>query len=312
MTIAETVIGIDVSSTSLDAFALPEGRARRFANAEAGIAALLDWARSTRAFIVLEATAPWDRALLRALEAAERPFHRANPKRARDFARSLGRMAKTDRVDARVLAEFGAKLRPAPTAAASPERLALAELTARRDQLVAMRKAERIRLRTCAEGVRDSFARVLAVLDAEVAELERRIAALTAASEELSAARALIGSAAGVGPVCAAVLLSLLPELGRADRRQIAALAGLAPIARDSGLLRGRRYVAGGRKRVRDALYMAALAARRVGRWKEAYERLRAAGKAPKQALIALARKLLVALNAALRDGKPVANAPAA
>ena len=190
---------------------------------------------------------------------------------------------------------------------ADPDRLALAGLVARRDQLVEMRKAERTRLKAPGAAA-ESIGRMLQTLDAEVARLEREIEALTQGSAELAPARAAIGSAAGVGPVCASVLLAALPELGRADRRQIAALAGLAPVARDSGAFRGRRHVAGGRKRVRDTLYMAALSARRTGRWKQAYDHLISLGKAPKQALIALARKLLIALNAALRDGRNVEN----
>lgn len=309
MTIPQTVLGIDVSGDFLDSFAHPAGRARRFANDAGGIEQLLVLAGKLDAFVVLEATAPFDQPLIRALEAARRPFHRANPKRARDFARSLGLLAKTDAVDARMLALYGARLEPAPTPVASPERLKLQGLVARRDQLVEMRKAERTRLRGVSEPVlKESIEAVLAVCDAEIATLEKRIEAVATGSAEMKAKAELIGSAFGVGPVCRSVLLAALPELGTADRRQIAALAGLAPIARDSGAFRGKRHVGGGRKRVRDALYMAALAARRTGRWKQAYDHLIALGKTPKQAIVALARKLLVAINAAIRHTKPVNN----
>lgn len=311
MTIARAVLGIDVSGKFLESFVHPVGRARRFANDAAGIEALVALAARLDAFVVLEATAPWDGPLLRALEAAGRAFHRANPKRARDFARSLGLLAKTDAVDARALALFGARLQPAPTPPADPERLALQALVARRDQLVAMRKGERARLKGAGvPAALDSIRAVIAMLNGQVADLERRIEALTARSAALATRAGVLRSAAGVGPVCTSVLLAALPELGRASRREIAALAGLAPIARDSGAFQGRRHVGGGRKRVRDALYMAALAARRVGRWKRAYDHLIDLGKAPKQALTALARKLLTALNAALRDAKPVNNQP--
>lgn len=312
MTVDQSVLGIDVSGKFLDAHAHPSGRTRRVGNDPAGIEALLAWAEALDASVVLEATAPWDGALLRALEGAGRAFHRANPKRARDFARSLGRLAKTDRVDAAMLALYGARLQPPPTPPACPRRLALAGLVARRDQLVEMRKAERIRLKGLPDpALAESIGAVLAVLDGQIGAIEVRIEAASA-SAELAREAAVLRSAAGVGPVCASVLLAALPELGRADRREIAALAGLAPVARDSGAFRGQRHVAGGRKRVRDALYMAAVSARRTGRWKQAYEHLLRLGKAPKQALIALARKLLVALNAAIRDGVPVNNtAPA-
>ena len=309
MTIAQAVLGIDVSSRCLDVHLHPAGRMKRFANDPTGIAALLAWREAADSFVVLEATAPFDQPLLRALERTGRSFHRANPKRARDFARSLGLMAKTDAVDARMLALYGARLQPAPTLPVDPERLALAGLVARRDQLVEMRKAERIRRHGLGEpALLDSVARVMGLLDAEIAALEARIETFTADAPALAGQAAVLRSAAGVGPVCASVLLSSMPELGRADRRQIAALAGLAPIARDSGAFRGQRHVGGGRKRVRDALYMAAVSASRTGRWKQAYQTLRSRGKAPKQALVAIARKLLVALNAAIRNNQPVDN----
>lgn len=310
MIMAQTTIGIDVSGRRLDAHALPSGHGRVFANTPAGIDALLAWARAENALVVLEATAPWDQPLVRGLEGSQLVFHRANPKRARDFARSAGLLVKTDAVDARMLALYGASLPLRPTAAIAPERLELQGLNARRDQLVEMRKAERIRLKAMADAVLiDSLNAVIAVLDAQIRALDRRIANALARSVGLAQDAALLRSAAGVGPVCVTVLLACLPELGRVDRRAIAALAGLAPVARDSGLMRGKRHVQGGRKRVRDALYMAALTAIRSGRWKQAYDHLRTLGKPPKAAIVAIARKLLVALNAAIRDQNPVLNA---
>lgn len=309
MTMPQTTIGIDVSGKRLDACLHPVGPARAFANDARGICALIAWAQEQSAFVVLEATAPWDQPLIRALEGAGMAFHRANPKRARDFARSVGLLAKTDAVDARMLALYGASLPLAPTAPAAPERLELQGLNARRDQLVEMRKAERTRLKGVADTVLiDSLKAVITMLDDQIRTLDQRIAEAVAQAPDLARDAAVLRSAAGVGPVCTTVLLACLPELGRADRRAIAALAGLAPVARDSGLLRGKRHVQGGRKRVRDALYMAALAAIRTGRWKQAYDHLRTLGKAPKAAIIAIARKLLVALNAAVRDQKPVQN----
>lgn len=309
MTMPQITLGIDVSGQRLDVCALPSGHDRVFANNPAGIEALMVWATAQQAFVVLEATAPWDQPLVRALEGSQLVFHRANPKRARDFARAAGLLAKTDAVDARMLALYGASLPLAPTAPVAPERLELQGLNARRDQLVEMRKAERIRLKATTDAVLiDSLNAVIAMLDHQIRAMERRIAEVQTRFAGLARDAAILRSAAGVGPVCATVLLACLPELGRVDRRAIAALAGLAPIARDSGLMRGKRHVQAGRKRVRDALYMAALAAIRKGRWKQAYDHLRTLGKAPKAAIVAVARKLLVALNAAIRDQKTVLN----
>jgi len=306
MTLPQSTLGIDVSGKRLDAYAHPANLARSFANDPAGIARLIDWARTLEAFVVLEATAPWDQALIRALEASGLSFHRANPGRARDFARSAGMLAKTDAVDARMLAVYGATMPLCTTPPVEPDRLVLQGLAARRDQLVEMRKAERIRSKGLLDPVlAQSVEAVVAVFDQQIAQIERRIQALIAASQSMARDEQILRSAPGVGPVACSILLANLPELGRVDRRAIAALAGLAPIARDSGLMRGRRHVQGGRKRVRDALYMAALAAIRIGPWKIMFEAMKAAGKAPKLAIVAIARKLLVALNAAIKHQRP-------
>lgn len=303
MTIPQVTLGIDVSGEWLDAFDHPGGRSRRFHNDKAGIAALIDWARRLCAFVVLEATAPFDQRLIRALETAGGlTFHRANPGRARDFARSIGLLAKTDRIDARMLAAYGAAVPLRPTAPRAPQRLALQGLCARRDQLVAMRKAERTRLKAAPDPlVADSLKAVIDILDDQIRQFDRRIEE-TAQSPELGREHAVLRAQPGIGPVASGILLATLPELGRVDRRAIAALAGLAPVARDSGRMYGKRHVRGGRKRVRDALYMAALSAVRTPPWKPLYAAMRAAGKPPKLALIAIARRLLVTLNAHLRN----------
>lgn len=307
MTLASNVMGIDVSCRRLDSFAHPLGGRQGYSNSPAGIARLVDTAVELQAFVVLEATAPYDQALIRALERADLRFHRANPRKARDFARSAGFLAKTDRVDARMLAAYGAALPLTPTRHVGAEALKLQELTARRDQLVEMRKGERTRRAAKpASFLADSLDEVIGVLDRQIRRMEADIAALIEASPALAADAALLRSAPGVGPVTVAVLLAALPELGELNRRAVAALAGLAPLSCDSGALKGTRRIWGGRKRVRDALYMAALGAIRRGRfYHAAYAKLRAAGKSFKQAVIAIARKLLVALNAAIRDRKP-------
>lgn len=305
MNISQVTLGIDVSGQRLDAYAQPQGRKQGFSNDATGIARLIDWAAQLGAFVVLEATAPWDQPLIRALEASGLSFHRANPGRARNFARSAGLLAKTDAVDARMLALYGTAMPLPPTPPVPPERLVLQGLTARRDQLVEMRKAERTRLKADLDAVLvASIQEIVTLLDRQIHQIERHIEALIASSPSLQSRQAILRSAPGVGPVAASILMANLPELGQVDRRAIAALAGLAPIARDSGTLRGRRHVQGGRKRVRDALYMAALAAVRSKTWKHVFQTMKAAGKPPKLAIVAIARKLLVALNAALKNNR--------
>lgn len=303
MTLPSATLGIDISKKRLDALAHPLGKARAFCNDQAGWRALAAWAIELEAFVVFEATASYDRGLSLVLQEANVAFHRANPRKAREFARSAGFLAKTDQVDARMLALYGAALPLAPARPTTLERLELQALVARRDELVEMRKAERTRLKADpAAWLKASLQALTKALDGQIADIEARIQALIASTDEMARPYRILRSCAGVGEVAASVLLALMPELGQVSRRTIAALAGLAPIACDSGALRGKRRIFGGRKRVRDALYMAALTAARTGIFKAAYERLKAAGKPKKLALIAVARKLLIALNAAVRD----------
>jgi transposase len=306
MSLASCRIGVDISSAHLDVAISGGSKPVRFPNDEAGIAAVVALCLERSGFVVLEATSPYDGALMKALTQAEVRYHRANPRKAREFARSAGFLAKTDRVDARMLAAYGTALDLPATAPLAPEREELQFLVARRDDLVEMRKAERTRLKGQPPAwLATSLTRLIDCLTAEIADIESRIKTLVAGSPDLQEATHILASAPGVGPVTASVLLARLPELGTIDRRAISALAGLAPLACDSGAMRGKRRIWGGRKRVRDALYMAALAAARRGPLHAAYQKLRQAGKPAKLALIAIARKLLVALNAAMRDRKP-------
>ena len=303
MTLPSVTLGIDVSRARLDAFAYPTGEARAFANDAKSIARLAAWARKLGAFVVLEATSSYDQPLIRALEEAAIAFHRSNPRKAREFARAAGYLAKTDQVDARMLAAYGAALELRPTAPVSPARLLLKALVSRRDQLVELRKTERTRLAAAVEPWLAESLRVnIALFSRQILTLESRIKACVEADAELDETWAITRSAPGIGPVAAGVLLAELPELGQTDRRGIAALAGLAPLACDSGAFKGRRRIWGGRKRVRDALYMAAVSATRSGAFKPLYRQMVEAGKPPKVAIIAIARKLLVTLNAAARD----------
>lgn len=228
--------------------------------------------------------------------------------RARRFAQATGLMAKTDPVDARMLASPGQALRPRTEPPPDEDRKALTDLHKRRDQLVALRTREKNRLHDAQGESRASILRMIAALDEEIATIERCLLERVAQSEDLKARIDLLRSAPGVGEVTALTLAALAPELGSISPKRIASLAGLAPIACDSGAFRGVRRIGQGRTRVRRALYMAALAARRTSpRFRAFFERLRAAGKPPKLALIAVARKLLFVLNAMLRDGKAFA-----
>ena len=237
-----------------------------------------------------------------------------NPRQARDFARAMGVIGKTDRVDARMLSELGARLRPAQTEPSSAERRALQAQATRRRQLVDLRKQETTRFQQTADGeARADIRSLIAVLDRRIAKVEARMAALIAVDPELASIDRRLRSVPGVGPIVAATLIAELPELGRLDRRHIAALAGLAPIARDSGKRAGRRTIGGGRPIVRTMLYIAALhASRRCPAFKEFRSRLENNGKPVKAAIIATARKLLAVLNAMLATGTDYSRAASA
>ena len=307
MIIAPGFVGIDVSKHHLDIFDAAVGVAARLANTAGAVAELAhDWARRD-AFVLFEATGRYDLDLRHALTAAGVRFARVNPARARDFARAAGFLAKTDAVDAKMLAAMAQCLQLPPAEAGLAARERLAALNRRRDQLVANRQQERTRQRECSDPFsRQSIAAHLAWLDAAIEAIQAQIAAAIAAEPELEHDRRLLSSVPGVGPVTAATLLALMPELGRRSPKQLAALAGLAPFNNDSGTRRGQRSIRGGRKRVRDALYVAAfIAARHAPRFKAFFKTLIDAGKPRKLALIAVARKLLTFLNAILRDRQP-------
>jgi transposase len=306
MILHPAAVGIDVSKLYLDIFFARDGRSERIANASAPVAALAARMQAEGAFVLFEATGRYDACLRQALAAAQIAHARVNPARARDFARAAGFLAKTDKVDARMLAHMAAALQPPAEAPVDPAREQLAALHRRRDQLVAMRAQERVRRAEAAADERDSLDRHLGWLGAEIARFDAAIAKLVASIAALKQAAARLRTVPGIGPVAAATLLALLPELGRRSSKTIAALAGLAPLNRDSGQFRGKRQIGNGRRRVRQALYMAAVAAARSGsRLGAVYKSMRAAGKPAKVALIALARKLLVTLNAMTRDAVP-------
>lgn len=304
MTLPQDVIGVDVARDWLDSFTLSTGRHRRLDPGPQGLARFAQEAEG--ALVVFEASGGYERPLAQALAKAGISFARVNPRQARDFARATGRLAKTDRVDARVLAEMGRALPLRLTPPEDPDRARLADLVARREDLVAMIRAEKNRAGTARDTwIAREIALVLRVLQARLAAVEARIAALVEASAPLAAASRRLRSVPGIGPVLAPLLLARLPELGQLDRRRIASLAGLAPHPRESGLHRGRRRIAGGRPDLRRALYLAGFIASRCDpTFKTFRARLQAAGKPAKLAITACARKLLTTLNAMMRDGK--------
>ncbi|WP_020177803.1 IS110 family transposase [Methylopila sp. M107] len=307
MIITPGFIGCDVSKAHLDIFDGGLGRPERIPNCAEAIAALCERWRSREVFALFEATGRYDAGLRLALDAAGIPYARVNPAHARAFARAKGRLAKTDAIDAESLAAMAMTLRPDPSPARSAVRDRLAALGGRRDQLVADRAREKARREALDEpAVADDIAAHLDFLDGRIKALEAAIAALVAAEAELAQDQALLRSIPGFGPIATTVMLSVMPELGRRDPKAIAALAGLAPINRDSGAFRGKRAIGGGRRRVRRALYMAALAAIKTRqRFADIYKAMIAKGKPPKVAIIAIARKLLVVANAVLRDQTP-------
>lgn len=300
-------LGIDVCKDWLDVASRPDGSVARHPNTPAGITALIAGLKADPPeLIVLEATGGLERSLAVALGAAELPARVVQPGRARHFARALGQHSKTDVLDARVLAHYAEAVHPEARALPDEATHALQALLDRRRQLVAIRVAEQSRLPQAATAaVRSTIEALVAYLAAQIEKLDDEITATLAAAPEWKLRDEILRSVPGVGPQTARTLLGSMPELGTLSRQQIAALAGLAPRARDSGSSRGTRTIFGGRAEVRTSLYMAALAAARYNpALKAFYARLRDAGKAAKVALVAVARKLLTILNAMIRDKK--------
>jgi transposase len=302
MKIYPGVIGIDVSKHFLDIFDGSIGSVR-IDNQGVTIGELIaSWA-GRNVLVVFEATGRYDGKLRRALQTAGVRFARVNPARARAFAAALGLLAKTDAIDARMLATMGQSIELTAEPQCDNIRCKLASLHKRRDQLVAIRKQERTRLSDGDEAWRPNIESHLAWLSAEIEIIERQCRELIATDADLDRLHRLLRTIPGVGPVTAATLIALLPELGQRSPKTIAALAGLAPFNVDSGMFRGQRMIRGGRKRVRDALYMAAVtAARSKSRFKTFLKNLTDKGKPNKLALTALARKILITANAVARD----------
>jgi len=304
----EHFVGIDVAKDRLDVHIRPGGEVFMVARNGSGLALLVERLQTLApALVVLEATGGYETVVASALAAAQLPLAVVNPRLIRDFARATGKLAKTDRLDAAAIAHFAEAVRPPARPVATAEAQALGELVARRRQVIEMIIAERNRRRMASQRrVIRAIKRHLALLQAELSELEGDIDGAIRNSPAWQADADLLASVPGVGKATLRTLIAELPELGHLNRRKIAALVGVAPVNRDSGTMRGRRTIAGGRPAVRTALYMAALVASRANPVIAAhYTKLRTAGKTGKQALVACIRKLVVILNAILRDRKP-------
>lgn len=314
MTQAEIFVGIDVSKAQLDVGVRPTGETWSVPHDDAGLEAVVARLQPLGpTMIVVEATGGWELRLAGALVGAGLPVAVINPRQARAFARATGQLAKTDRLDALVLARFAEAVRPTPRALPDDTAQELTALLTRRRQLVEMLTAEKNRLGRAQGQVRAQIRTHITWLERQVTARDTDISTLIRRSPVRRERDDLLQSAPGVGPVFSTTLIAELPELGTLSRQQIAALVGVAPLNHDSGTLRGMRTCWGGRASVRAVLYMATLVATRCNPVIRAcYERLRAAGKAKKVALVACMRKLLTILNAMLKHRRPWCPDPAA
>jgi transposase len=295
-----TFIGIDVAKRFFDLYDLAEEKHQQFDHTPAGIKAGVAFVTTrTPSLIVMESTGGYETDLAVALSDAGLPVAVVNPKRIRDFARATGRLAKTDKIDARMIALYAATLQPPPRGVWDQQTRTIQALVARRNQLVDLRTAEHNRREHARDrAVARSIAAVIKTIDRELAKVERELREHITHTPELKRKAEVLTSAPGIGETTALMMLADIPELGRLNRRQIAALVGVAPINRDSGTFRGKRMTGGGRREVRTRLFMPTIVATEHNpAIREFYQRLLAAGKSKMTALIAAMRKLLTILN---------------
>lgn len=307
-------VGIDVAKAHLDIAVRPGDEHWRVANEDHDIATLVARLKTlSPELVVLEATGGFERVVTAALAAAGFAIAVVNPRQVRDFAKATGKLAKTDKLDAQILAHFAEAVRPTPRPIPDQQAQDLAATLERRHQLIVMLTAEKNRWHLATGSLRDRIEAHITWLDTELAELDENLDQTIRESSLLRERDALLQSVPGIGPVVSFTLLAELPELGSLTRQQLAGLVGVAPLNCDSGARRGRRRVWGGRGRVRTALYMATLTASRYNPViKEFYDRLLDAGKPKKVALTACMRKLLTILNAMLQHRTPWKPATAA
>jgi transposase len=303
----ERFVGIDVSKELLDVAAAPDGESQQYSNDENGIRQLVEHLQALApALIVLEATGNLELPAAAALTAAGLQVAIVNPRQARDFAKATGRLAKTDKIDAAALAEFAQKVEPEPRPIPDQQRQRLNALMSRRRQLLGMLVQEKNRLTSAHPDLHADLREHIAWLQQKLDDLDRDLRSELRRSPICREKEQLLRKVPGVGPVLTSTLLIELPELGQINHRQIASLVGVAPLNRDSGRRRGKRSCWGGRAKVRRVLYMAALSASRHNPIiSQFYTRLLAAGKPEKVALTACMRKLLIILNAMIRDMQP-------
>lgn len=307
---SEVVAGIDVGKDAL-VVALTSGQLKTFENSKSGRSDLVKWLTAAAPVrIVLEATGGYERLIYAALGAAELPAVVVQPAQARHFAKAMGKLEKTDAIDAVMLAEFGRAIRPEVRKVPSEKAMELNFLSTRYDQLIDMVRIEKTRLKQAPnDAIKSNIQEHIAYLERNKDKVADEIDALIAQSTKWTTDSKILRSVKGVGPVLTRTLIALLPELGTLSRQKITKLAGLAPISRDSGSSSGKRFISGGRADVRSKLYMSVVASLRCdGMVKDCYTRLRAAGKPVKVALIACMRKLLTLLNALLRNQRPFKN----
>lgn len=300
-------VGIDVSKGSLDVYLRSSGQQFQVSNQDSGIAQLIERLQGFEIQqVIMEATGGLELDVAQALNDAGMAVSIINPRQGRDFAKASGKLAKTDRIDAAVLAHFGEAIRPPITVFASEQERALQDAVTRRRQLVEMLSAEKNRRGSLRAKMRQNIERHIEWLEEQIQELDAEIEQLSQAQAEWQSRITLLKSVPGVGPVIATTLIAALPELGNVSDKRISALVGVAPFNRDSGKFRGTRTIWGGRANVRAVLYMGTLTAVRYNPVLKAfYDRLLAQGKAKKVALVACMHKLLRILNAMIRDGKP-------
>lgn len=302
----EQVIGIDVGKAKLDVGLTTEKKVRDWTNDEAGRAELSDWVMAQGAsLVVVEASGGYEAALVSELVGRGQEVALVNPTRVRAFARAEGILAKTDKIDARVIARFGATMKPQARARREAEQVALNEQITRRRQLVLMLTAEKNRLHTASAVMQAHIAKHITWLQAEMEALEAQISQAIKANPTWAETAKRVDSVPGIGFITAATLVADLPELGQLNRQKIAALVGVAPFNHDSGQHRGKRRIFGGRASVRSALYMATLSAIKHNPVIKAfYQRLLDKGKLKKVALTACMRKLLVIINTMVKTGQ--------
>jgi transposase len=301
-------VGIDVAKDHWDVAVGGRRGVRRFTADASGLAALIPWLEQLEVTLVcLEATGGYERALRESLQQRTIPLSVVNPRQIRDFARSTGELAKTDAIDAGMIARFAATFHPEPDEPPTPSQERLRSLRARRQQVVQSLTQEKNRLGTAPDAeARESIREAVDFYDRQLDELDRRIAEFTRVDPAFRERLALLVTVPGVGAVTAAALLAELPELGAMNRGQAAKLVGLAPLNRDSGSLRGKRMIGGGRTQVRRSLYMATIVATRHNTLiRRHYQQLLARGKAKMTALVACMRKLLLILNAMIKTNSP-------